>query len=101
MFFLFWVTFLGGLAASTLVETFQTWFLGYWARQYELRPSNEVNTNLLVIIVVFVVLALMCDLSAIWRDIRRCSLWERLLTVSGLWCSSMDAFELHVPSIKR
>ncbi|KZT67112.1 P-loop containing nucleoside triphosphate hydrolase protein [Daedalea quercina L-15889] len=40
---LFWVSFIGLLAISQSLENVQVWFLGYWARQYEVRNPSEVN----------------------------------------------------------
>ncbi|KXN81115.1 ATP-binding cassette transporter abc4 [Leucoagaricus sp. SymC.cos] len=39
---LFFVSFLGGLLISDLITTFQTWYLGYWASQYETHDPSEV-----------------------------------------------------------
>lgn len=41
--FLFFFAFLGGLVVSDVFMTFQTWFLGYWASQYENHPASEVH----------------------------------------------------------
>ncbi|KAH7930564.1 hypothetical protein BV22DRAFT_1124835 [Leucogyrophana mollusca] len=43
--FLFWVAFLGLMVLTQLVNSVQTWFLGYWASQYELHPASEVNVQ--------------------------------------------------------
>lgn len=40
---LFFVAFLGGLLVVEFISAFQTWFLGYWASQYERRPASEVS----------------------------------------------------------
>lgn len=40
---MFWALFLGGMLGSAFVETFQAWFLGYWADQYETHDASEVN----------------------------------------------------------
>ncbi|EKM83611.1 hypothetical protein AGABI1DRAFT_66408 [Agaricus bisporus var. burnettii JB137-S8] len=40
---LFFVAFLGGLLVVEFINAFQTWFLGYWASQYERRPASEVS----------------------------------------------------------
>lgn len=42
---LFFVTCVAGLAITDWCSTFQTWFLGYWAGQYETRPGSEVNSS--------------------------------------------------------
>ena len=39
----FWSLFLGGMFLTCLTETFQAWFLGYWASQYEKYDPSEVN----------------------------------------------------------
>ncbi|KAH7886476.1 hypothetical protein F5I97DRAFT_1926721 [Phlebopus sp. FC_14] len=39
----FWSSFLGLLAISSLTGRVQTWFLGYWATQYEDQPDGAVN----------------------------------------------------------
>ncbi|KAJ3564413.1 hypothetical protein NP233_g8310 [Leucocoprinus birnbaumii] len=40
---LFFLSFLGGLFISDLISTFQTWFLGYWASQYETHHPSDVS----------------------------------------------------------
>ncbi|KAH9829694.1 uncharacterized protein C8Q71DRAFT_789576 [Rhodofomes roseus] len=40
---LFWTSFISILAISQSLENFQVWFLGYWARQYEIRNPSDVN----------------------------------------------------------
>lgn len=42
---IFWLLCVGTLVLSQLVDTFQTWFLGYWARQYEERDPSEVDAS--------------------------------------------------------
>ena len=42
---IFWLLCVGTLVLSQLVDTFQTWLLGYWARQYEERDPSEVNAS--------------------------------------------------------
>ncbi|KAF7798640.1 hypothetical protein EIP86_009863 [Pleurotus ostreatoroseus] len=39
----FWALFLGGMLGTSVIETFQAWFLGYWADQYETHDASEVN----------------------------------------------------------
>ena len=39
----FWALFLGGMLGTSVIETFQAWFLGYWASQYEHYPAEEVS----------------------------------------------------------
>ena len=42
---LFWLTFIGGLILYEVLTVLQTWFLGYWARQYEEMPASEVKVS--------------------------------------------------------
>lgn len=44
--FLFWMLCVGTLALSELADTIQTWFLGFWARQYEDHDPSEVKVPL-------------------------------------------------------
>lgn len=44
--YLFWILCTGTLVLSELSETLQTWFLGYWARQYEEHDPSEVKVPL-------------------------------------------------------
>ncbi|KAH7910707.1 hypothetical protein BJ138DRAFT_73634 [Hygrophoropsis aurantiaca] len=43
--FLFWIAFLSLMILTQLVNSVQTWFLGYWASQYEIHPASEVNVQ--------------------------------------------------------
>ncbi|TFY55109.1 hypothetical protein EVJ58_g8459 [Rhodofomes roseus] len=38
----FWSSFIGGLLLSSLLTILETWFLGFWARQYEEMPASQV-----------------------------------------------------------
>lgn len=40
---LFFVTFLLGIGITDFTNTIQTWYLGYWASQYEDHPAQDVN----------------------------------------------------------
>ncbi|XP_006463829.1 hypothetical protein AGABI2DRAFT_187296 [Agaricus bisporus var. bisporus H97] len=40
---LFFVAFIGGLFVSHSTNAFQTWFLGYWASQYECHPASDIS----------------------------------------------------------
>ncbi|KAG9012453.1 hypothetical protein FRB94_006069 [Tulasnella sp. JGI-2019a] len=40
---LFWISFFAFVILQEATTNFQTWFLGYWARQYEIHPGSEVN----------------------------------------------------------
>jgi hypothetical protein len=42
----FWVAFLALIGLTDLTNALQTWFLGYWASQYEGRDSYEVDVRL-------------------------------------------------------
>ncbi|ETW87620.1 ABC transporter [Heterobasidion irregulare TC 32-1] len=42
---LFWIVFLGGITLCDLANSIQTWFLGYWAQQYEIYPPSEVHVS--------------------------------------------------------
>ncbi|KAF8265084.1 hypothetical protein EI94DRAFT_1736769, partial [Lactarius quietus] len=37
---LFWILFVGGLVVCDTVLTIQTWFMGYWAEQYDIYPAG-------------------------------------------------------------
>ncbi|TFY68446.1 hypothetical protein EVJ58_g1015 [Rhodofomes roseus] len=39
----FWFSFIGGLMLYMVFNILETWFLGFWARQYEEVPASEVN----------------------------------------------------------
>jgi len=41
--FLWWGVFALNMLIVPFTETFQTWYLGYWALQYEKRPASEVS----------------------------------------------------------
>jgi hypothetical protein len=43
---LFWVLFVGGLVLGQAVLAAQTWFMGYWAEQYDIYPPEQVNVAL-------------------------------------------------------
>ncbi|KZT06271.1 P-loop containing nucleoside triphosphate hydrolase protein [Laetiporus sulphureus 93-53] len=43
--FFFWFLCLATLLASELTETIQTWFLGFWARQYEEQDPSQVKVS--------------------------------------------------------
>ncbi|KAH8101555.1 hypothetical protein BXZ70DRAFT_101862 [Cristinia sonorae] len=42
---LWWTVFIANALVTPIIETFDTWFLGYWAHQYESRPSSEVPAS--------------------------------------------------------
>lgn len=39
----FFLTVACGLLLTDLLNTFQTWYLGYWASQYDTHDSSEVD----------------------------------------------------------
>ena len=43
---MFWMLFVGGLFVSDVLLNLQTWFLGYWAEQYDMYPPEQVNITL-------------------------------------------------------
>jgi len=44
--FLFWFLFIGGLLLFNALLAAQTWFMGYWAEQYEIYPPEQVRVTL-------------------------------------------------------
>ncbi|EMD39558.1 hypothetical protein CERSUDRAFT_111873 [Gelatoporia subvermispora B] len=42
---LFWLVFMGALLISEFINATQTWFVGYWAQQYETKTPSEVNIS--------------------------------------------------------
>lgn len=42
---LFWLSFMGSLVTFNILNNLQTWFLGYWARQYGGRDAAEVHVQ--------------------------------------------------------
>ncbi|KZT67108.1 multidrug resistance-associated ABC transporter [Daedalea quercina L-15889] len=42
---MFWFSFIGGLILYEVITVSQTWFLGYWARQYDEMPASEVRVT--------------------------------------------------------
>jgi hypothetical protein len=45
---LFWILFAGGLLLCDASLAAQTWFMGYWAEQYDIYLPEEVNITLWV-----------------------------------------------------
>ena len=43
---LFWMLFVGSLLFCDTLLTVQTWFMGYWAEQYDTYPPEQVNITL-------------------------------------------------------
>ncbi|KAJ3551685.1 hypothetical protein NM688_g4563 [Phlebia brevispora] len=40
----FWMVLSGGILLNSMTDTFQTWYLGRWADQYERHDTSEVNS---------------------------------------------------------
>jgi len=40
---LFWTLFVGGMLICDALLTAQTWFMGYWAEQYDIYPPEQVS----------------------------------------------------------
>jgi hypothetical protein len=40
---LFWIVFMGGIFFTDFINTIQTWWLGFWASQYDHHESYEVH----------------------------------------------------------
>ncbi|KZP16764.1 P-loop containing nucleoside triphosphate hydrolase protein [Athelia psychrophila] len=55
----FWIVFLGGLGATSLVNTAQTWWLGYWASQYDLPGYPTVNVPYYLVVYTILLLITM------------------------------------------
>lgn len=45
---LFWTIFLLGMFLTDFTNTVQTWWLGYWARQYDMHDASDVAVPLSV-----------------------------------------------------
>jgi hypothetical protein len=43
---LFWILFAGGMLVCDALLTVQTWFMGYWAEQYDIYPPEQVSVAL-------------------------------------------------------
>ena len=41
--FIFWIAFCGFLGCCELLSVLQTWWLGFWAQQYETRAQEDIN----------------------------------------------------------
>lgn len=40
---MFWMLVIFGTLSSESLNAIQAWFLGYWARQYEVYPADKVD----------------------------------------------------------
>ncbi|TFY61104.1 hypothetical protein EVG20_g7183 [Dentipellis fragilis] len=47
---LFWIAFMTGTLLVDASNISQTWFLGYWAEQYDIRPASEVRVSFYLMI---------------------------------------------------
>jgi ABC-type multidrug transport system fused ATPase/permease subunit len=45
---MFWILFIGGMLLCDTIFAVQTWFMGYWAEQYNIYPPEQVNITLQV-----------------------------------------------------
>ncbi|KAH9059057.1 hypothetical protein EDB87DRAFT_1832312 [Lactarius vividus] len=54
---LFWILFPVGLLLCDTAMTVQTWFMGYWAEQYDIYPPEQVNITFYLIIYGLIILA--------------------------------------------
>jgi ABC-type multidrug transport system fused ATPase/permease subunit len=54
----FWVFFVGGLSLCFTLQTVQTWFMGYWAEQYDIYPPEQVNIAFYLTIYGLILLAM-------------------------------------------
>ncbi|KAH9059056.1 hypothetical protein EDB87DRAFT_1577854 [Lactarius vividus] len=43
---LFWITYAGGMLLFSTLMTVQTWFMGYWAEQYDIYPPEQFDRPL-------------------------------------------------------
>ncbi|KAJ3556484.1 hypothetical protein NM688_g2007 [Phlebia brevispora] len=55
----FWVLFLGGMLLTSITETYQAWYLGHWADQYETHDPSEVNVVYYIIVYTLLLLVLL------------------------------------------
>lgn len=61
---LFFLAFLGGLVLTEILNVTQTWYLGYWASQYETHPAEDVNVSYYMGVYGLLLLAAVCLYSA-------------------------------------
>ncbi|KAK0464667.1 P-loop containing nucleoside triphosphate hydrolase protein [Desarmillaria tabescens] len=54
----FWLTLIGSIALNAGVAAFQSWFLGYWSTQYQLRDPSDVPASFYL--TVYALLSLLC-----------------------------------------
>ncbi|PBK97861.1 P-loop containing nucleoside triphosphate hydrolase protein [Armillaria gallica] len=54
----FWLAVIGSIALNTAIIAFQSWFLGYWSTQYQLRDPSDVPSS--SYLTVYALLSLLC-----------------------------------------
>ncbi|KAH9028058.1 hypothetical protein EDB83DRAFT_1910018 [Lactarius deliciosus] len=54
---LFWILFPVGLLLCDTSMTAQTWFMGYWAEQYDIYPPEQINITFYLIVYGLIILA--------------------------------------------
>ncbi|KAH8104855.1 hypothetical protein BXZ70DRAFT_1049038 [Cristinia sonorae] len=54
---LWWAVFISNAIGTPIIETFEVWYLGYWAHQYEGRPASEVSASYYLIVFSIIVVA--------------------------------------------
>ena len=42
----FWILFVGGIFVSDIFLNIQMWFMGYWAKQYDIYLPEQINVTL-------------------------------------------------------
>ncbi|THH21507.1 hypothetical protein EUX98_g8371, partial [Antrodiella citrinella] len=55
--FWWWGALVMNMTCTPFSETFLTWYLGYWARQYEERPASEVSAPYYLIVYTIMIIA--------------------------------------------
>ncbi|KAH9056241.1 hypothetical protein EDB87DRAFT_1676120 [Lactarius vividus] len=53
---LFWIAYAGGMLLLSTLMTVQTWFMGYWAEQYDIYQPEEVNITFYITVYVLILL---------------------------------------------
>lgn len=64
--FFFWAFFLSGLSFQQVFVALRTWMLGYWARQYDVLPAEEVDVMFYLSIFVAIVFSSTMALVAVF-----------------------------------
>ncbi|KAH9028057.1 hypothetical protein EDB83DRAFT_2543807 [Lactarius deliciosus] len=58
---LFWITYAGGMLLFSTLITVQTWFMGYWAEQYDICQSEQVNITFYITVYGLILLMAMAS----------------------------------------